>query len=117
MFALKSKIYLDEFNKCYKKIIIADPVPNDEKILKILKTIPNKKLSPFQETDNCCPHNRCISAFVDPNNTCRLLCFEEITLLFQYLLSNGYTINTDITRIMLKGKNQIPELICFVQKN
>ena len=117
MFALKSKIYLDEFNKCYKKIMIIDPVPNDEKIKKILKTIPNKKLSPFDESDNCCPKKHCLNAVLNPNNLCQLLCFDDITLLFQYLLTNNYKINTDITKIMMKGKNQIPDLICFVTKN
>ena len=39
MYQLKTEIYLDKHEKCYKKIIIIDPIPNDPIIKKLAITI------------------------------------------------------------------------------
>ena len=118
MFQLKTQIYLDKHEKCYKKIIIIDPVPDDPKIKSILRQIRIEKLSPFDETTDCCSSkNSCTSAFINPKYSCDLLCVDKIGELFSYLVSNGYKINTSVTKIMLKGDARIPNLICFIEKN
>ena len=43
MYQLKTEIYLDKHEKCYKKIIIIDPIPNDPLIKKILTSILKKE--------------------------------------------------------------------------
>ena len=58
-------------------------IPNDDKIKRILKKS-NKKLSPFDENDNCCPKKLlkcCLNLIIY-----ELICFESNTL-FQYLLT------------------------------
>ena len=118
MYQLKTEIYLDKHEKCYKKIIIIDPIPDDPLIKKILKQIRKEKLSPFDEPTECCSSQTgCMSAFIDPKGCCDLLCIDKIGDLFSYLVSNGYKINTSITKIMLKGDVRIPNLICFIEKN
>ena len=47
----------------------------------------------------------------DPNNKQDYLCEENICDLFSFLTTNGYTIETELTKIM-KDKNQ--KLICFI---
>ena len=118
MFQLKTEIYLDKHEKCYKKIITIDPVPDDPKIKKILRQIRKEKLSPFDEPSDCCSTTSgCMSAFIEPTCNCNLLCIDKIGTLFSYLVTNGYKINTSVTKIMLKGNARIPNLICFIEKN
>ena len=114
MYQITSEIYLDKFNKCYKKIIIISPNPPDT-LKSIIKTIPREKLSPYDESHPC-QTNRCLNAFVNPNEKCELLCVDQISILFQYLLANGFIINTDITKIMQDSDVKIPNLICFISK-
>ena len=119
MYQLKTQIYLDKHEKCYKKIIIIDPIPDDPKIKNILRQIRREKLSPFDESADCCSSSSsgCMSAFIDIKCSCDLLCIDKIGDLFSYLVSNGYKINTSVTKIMLKGDARIPNLICFIEKN
>jgi hypothetical protein len=49
-----------------------------------------------------------------PIKTKELLCMNEIADLFSYLTTNGYTIDTEITKIMLQGTEKIDKLICFI---
>ena len=116
MYQLTSEIYLDKFNKCYKKIIIISPNPTDNSLNSIIKTIPKEKLSPYDDVSPCCPTSKCLHAFVNPNEKCELLCVDQISILFQYLLTNGFTINPDITKIMQDSDVKIPNLICFISK-
>lgn len=114
MYQITSEIYLDKFNKCYKKIIIISPKPDTLK--SIIKTIPREKLSPYDESHHCCQTNRCLNAFLNPNKKCELLCVDQISILFQYLLAKGFIINTDITKIMQDSDVKIHNLICFISK-
>jgi hypothetical protein len=116
MYQITSEIYLDKINKCYKKIIIISPNPTDDILKSIIKTIPREKLSPYDEIYPCCQANRCLNAFVNPNEKCELLCVDQISILFQYLLTNSFIINTDITKIMQDSDVKIPNLICFISK-
>ena len=45
------------------------------------------------------------------------LCVNQINLLFNYLLSNGYSIDTSVTKIMQDSDVKIQNLICFISKN
>ena len=114
MYQIKSEVYLDKFNECYKKIITIHPKPKNNKLNSMIKTISREKLSPFQENSTCCAQSKCIYAFINPSCKCELLCIDDIAILFNFLLSNGFKINTDITKIMLKSDVRIPNLICFI---
>ena len=116
MYQITGEVYLDRFNECYKKIIVISPKPTDPSLNSIIKLIKREKLSPFQERSNCCPLSDCINAFTYPNNKCELMCVNDISILFGYLISNGFIINTDVTKIMQDSNVKIPNLICFIQK-
>ena len=111
MYQVSSEAYLDKFDECYKNIVVISPKPTDASLNLIIKAIPREKLSPFQEIY----YDKCIYAFVNSNG--ELLCVNEIAVLFGFLTSNGYTINTDITKMMQDSDVKIKNLICFIYKN
>ena len=39
---------------------------------------------------------------------------NEIADLFSFLTTNGYTIDTEITKMMMQGTEKIDKLICFI---
>jgi len=110
MYQISSEVYLDKHNECYKNIVVITPKPTDQSLNSIIRPLSREKLSPFQEISPCCPQNRCVYAFVNPNKRCDLLCVDDIVLLFGFLTVNGFTINTELTKIMKDVKN----LICFI---
>lgn len=120
MYQLTSEVYLDKYNECYKKVIVIRPAPKDDILKKISKLVNFEKLSPFQDKSVCCSEDSCKYIICNPIHqiscNCEFLCVKDIHLLFNYLLSNGYTVNTDITKIMQKSDVKIKNLICFISK-
>jgi hypothetical protein len=117
MYQLKAEVYLDRYNECYKKVIVIF-LPLKDKVLKHITKLTNReKLSPFQERSPCCPEDQCYYIVLNPKQTCEFLCVNQINLLFNYLLSNGYSIDTSVTKIMQDSDVKIQNLICFISKN
>ena len=108
-YQLSAHIYLDSIDQCYKKIIIINQKPLGA-LQAHIRTLQNKKLSPFQSNSNCCPEPACLLAILNPH-TGDLLCMNEIATLFSFITSNGYTIQYDLTKIMLKSTEKINKLI------
>mgnify|MGYP003327167314 CR=1 FL=1 len=120
MYQLTSEVYLDKYNECYKKVIVLQPSPNDDVLKKITKLVNMEKLSPYKDRSPCCSNNSCKYIICNPNNnskcSCDFLCVKDIHLLFNYLISNGYSVNTDLTKIMQDSDVKIKNLICFISK-
>jgi hypothetical protein len=119
MFQISSQVYLDKYNECYKKIIVIKPEPKDDILKKITKKIHTEKLSPFKDRSPCCPEDKCLNVVCYPDKNkcnCDIMCVEDIHILFDYLLKNGYKINTDVTKIMQKSDVKIKNLICYISK-
>mgnify|MGYP006908615106 CR=1 FL=1 len=118
MYQISSEVYLDKYNECYKNILVITPapLPKDKALMKITKQLHREKLSPFEENTSCCYKNNCITAFKNMNNCNELLTVDQISILFGYLIRNGYIINTEITKMMQQSQVVIPNLICFVSK-
>ena len=118
MYQLTSEVYLDKRNECYKKIIVITPDPQKDPSAVALQCITSRvhreKLSPFKDRTTCCSIEQCMIVLCKPN-TNELLCLKDIPILFNYLIKNGYQINTDITKVMHKTK--IKDLICYISKN
>ena len=108
-FQLNSEVYLE--NKCYKKIITINKMPND--LSSIIKIVRREKLSPFDVKGNCECLSPCLFAILNPENKRDLLCMDDIADLFCFLLNNGYKIEDKITKIMSKKQRK---LICFISK-
>jgi hypothetical protein len=111
-YQLSTHIYLDSIAECYKKIIIINQMPKGP-LQSYIRTIQNKKLSPFQSNSNCCPEPACLFAILNPK-TGGLLCMNEIATLFSFIILKGYTIQYNLTKIMLKSTEKINKLICYI---
>lgn len=111
-YQLSAHVYLDSRDECYKKIITINTKPTGP-LNTLIRQIQHKKLSPFQQTSPCCPAPHCLYAIKHPQ-TGELLCMRDIAVLFSFLTSHGYTIDTQLTTIMLKSTQKLDKLICFI---
>ena len=116
VYKVKSEVYLDRRNECYKKIIVIEPNPNDAALNNIIKIISRPRLSIFQEFSPCCQQPNCFPAVMDPNNTSEFLTVDNIDKLFTILLANGYTIDYNLSKLLMKSNVTIPNLICYIIK-
>ena len=116
MYLLKKEVYLDQFNECYKHVIVISPKPQEKSLLEITKLVQREKLSPFQQRSACCPEDQCYYIILNPKNTCEFLCINNITLLFNYLFFHGFKIDTSVTKVMQMSDAKINDLICFISK-
>tara|TARA_B110000008_G_C16715663_1_gene462662 strand:+ start:193 stop:555 length:363 start_codon:yes stop_codon:yes gene_type:complete len=116
IYKVKSEVYLDKRNECYKKIIVIEPDPNDPTINNIIKKVSRNRLSEFEEFSPCCPRSNCFPAVMDPDNTNEFLSIDNIDKLFTILIANLYTIDYNLSKLLMKSQVEIPNLICFIRK-
>ena len=119
-YTLSVQPYLDQYNKCYRQIVTINTKPVGP-LLQHIKLINPPKLSPFKESSPCCPANKCIFAIMDmgchgcSGNNSNLMCVDDIPNLFSYLSSNGYTIDSGLTKLMQKSDVRLDNnLLCFI---
>ena len=101
-FALYSRPYLDKRNQCYTNIVTVSQKPNGP-LASFTRKINFPQLSPFKQTSSCISHDSCGLAISSMSSN--MLCHEymivdEVPNLFSYLLSNGYKIDTSLTKMM-----------------
>uniref|UniRef100_A0A6C0E5Q4 Uncharacterized protein n=1 Tax=viral metagenome TaxID=1070528 RepID=A0A6C0E5Q4_9ZZZZ len=127
MYTLTTQPYLDTVSQCYKNIIMINRIPEGP-LKYYVQRIQLRPLSSFQCYQNACdPLQKCglalssISSHLSYNNCqlgnkCNMLMTpNEIPDLFSFLVSNGYRIDTSITKMMnnsdirLSNKN----ILCF----
>lgn len=114
MYTLSSQPIYDSYNESYKNIYTLDRQPSG-KLSTIVKRLNPPKLSPFKVNNNDGCYNPCIYAIYNPNNTQELLCMSQLGLLFSFLTSNQYTIDTKLTSMMNKSKVEFQKnFICFI---
>ena len=109
-------VYYDNKNQCYKNIIVIDKMPEGPLKLHVrLEKL--EKVSPFNISSSCNPQYPCrYLIFKDLNCMYNPLIAEEADWLFDFLLSNGYNINTAITNMINKSSFRFNEqLLCFAQ--
>jgi len=109
MWKVSKEIHLDSFTKCYKNIITISGVPDDMKTH--IKTISRTTLSPFKTFD-CC--ETCAHAFVD-ENTKKFIDIESIDVVMNLMNTLGYSLDFDLTKIMLKNKSS-KNLLFYIKK-
>ncbi len=132
MYSLVSIPFYDNNTQCYKKVIKINraPPPNSP-LNQIIKRVGPIRLSPFQvnsafsgcgggggggccssgcgNTAQCC--NLLITSLQDKTH---LMCIDDIPTLFSFLLTNGFTIDTSITKMMQNSNVKLSnDLICF----
>lgn len=129
MFALYSQPYLTNYgyNGCYRNIITLNMFPQGPLSRLVVRT-DFKPLSHFQTFGgDCDQRKRCglaLRSLRGSSNGCGdgLMSVEELPDLYSFLLSNGYKIETSLTKmtngskIQLNNGNNNAELICFVSR-
>ncbi len=123
MYSLVSVPYYDNLTQCYKKVIRINPAPPpDSPLNAIIKRVGPIRLSPFQVNSalsgcgDCCSNvsqccNLLLTHIGDSN---KLMCVDEIPTLFQFLTTNGFKIDTSITKMMQASNVKLSnDLICF----
>jgi len=117
-YTLFSQVYLDTYNQCYKTIITIN-IPPRGPLEKITRRVILYPLSTFKQPGPCNHRKPCGIGFASINNSCHLMTTCEIPELFSFLLSNGYTIDTSITKMLNDsdiqiGANDSKKMICFI---
>ena len=93
-FLLSSETYLNRCEEKYSNIITVNLMPRGPLEKRVVK-IRMPRLSHFE----CYGKDRCALALLS-FRTGRLMSDDEIPDLFSFLLSNGYTIDTNLTNMM-----------------
>ncbi len=113
-YMLTVQTYLDQLDKCYKKIIVINSEPQGNLRNFVTRLRPNK-LSPFKQNSNCGCSQSCIYAFKNSDGCNKLLTVDDIPTLFNLIMQNGYTIDSGLTKMMNKSKVQVSnDLLCFI---
>ena len=134
-FMLSIKVFLDQYNQCYRNIVVVNEVPRGP-LGNLVRRLNLPNVSPFQKNSSCYRLNDCVLALKSlceigtlhshykKYNSCRgsnnnLMCDEELPDLFSFLLSSGYKIDTSITKLWNTGEFKKPDdkIICFVTYN
>ena len=118
IYSLFFQPYLDSYQQCYKNIITINMIPNGP-LQSFVKKVHFNKLSSFQESNFCNKRESCGYALVSPYNVCNLLTVEDTPDLYSFLLSNGYTIDYQTTKLLQKqnftfNSDSNKQLLCFI---
>ena len=116
-YCISSQPFYDSYNECYKNILTIKPDPKHKSpaLSAIVKRIQTPKLSPFQESSNCCQVQTCTNALYKIHNNSELMTPDDIPELFNYLITHNYKIDTSITKMMNSSDVKMTnKLICFI---
>lgn len=115
-YMLSTRVFLDTFNQCYKNIIVIN-LPPEGPLGKIVRRLQMPPLSPFNTPGPCLSKNSCALALLSlRGGCCGLMSDDEIPDLFSFLLSNGYKIDTSLTKMMNQSQVKINDnkILCFI---
>ena len=106
---------LNPIHKSYQQIITLDAIPQGP-LSDMVSPISVPKLSTFQSFHTLASPQSCVYALLRyPKNSYKanfknpdsFMTADDIPSLFSYLLSNGYTIQEDLSNLMFKSKINI----------
>ena len=129
MISLFSQPYLDTYNQCYKNIVVVNLKPQGP-LGELVRFVKFPPLSEFKQQGSCSPLKNCgyaIMSLYGCNTGClknseNLMIVDEMPNLISYLVNNGYSINTSITKMFNQSEirfdtNTGNKLICFITYN
>jgi hypothetical protein len=125
--SLFSRPYLDTYNQCYKNIVTINLLPQGP-LAKIVRRVQLPILSEFKQPGPCNRLEKCCLALTSMNNECcnkngsNLMVVDEVPNLISFLLSNGYSVDTSITKMFNQSDIRFQtdnenKLICFITYN
>jgi hypothetical protein len=114
VFQILEKVHLNPFTKIYEKIflILNKPDDNADDLLKYLKIVSRKKLTPFKDYYNTEYH--CYYAFVYPKNSSNFITTKNVDKLINIIIESGYKIEYNMMNL-LKEKDR-KDIFCFISK-
>jgi len=99
-YEIKLDDVLIQRDKCYRKILTINKMP-DGPLSGIVKMTKREKLSVFKQTCSPCSKNdACMYAIMDPTDKSEYLFEEDLAELLTFLVENGYTIDTKLSKLM-----------------
>ena len=113
-FTITSQPFYDEYNKCYKNIMMVNVEPQGP-LRRIVRRTKLPRLSPFQSESPCNPIEKCGLALQSLNNSCyskcgsNLMTPNEMPDLISFLQSNGYQIETQITNMLNQSEIKLSD--------
>ena len=127
--SLFSQPYLDTYNQCYKNIVVVNLKPQGP-LADLVTFVKFPPLSEFKQPGPCSPLKQCGYALMSLG-TCSVGCgkfgsdlmvVDEVPTLISYLVSNGYSVDTSITKMFNQSDirfdtNTGNKLICFITYN
>jgi hypothetical protein len=125
-YMLSTRVFLDTYNGCYKNIVVINSQPAGP-LGKIVRRLQMPPLSPFNVPGPCCNrigYKDCALALFSLRG-CNggrgnyLMSEDEIPDLFSFLISNGYKIDTSLTKMMNNSEVKINDnkILCFITYN
>ena len=123
--SLFSQPYLDTYNQCYKNIVVVNLKPQGP-LADLVRFVKFPPLSEFKQPGPCSPLKDCgyaIMSLDGCNSGCGdLMVVDEVPNLISYLVSNGYSVDTSITKMFNNSDirfdtNTGNKLICFITYN
>ena len=115
LYSLESIPYYDSVQQEYTNILTVNKAPEGP-LNTITKTVRQNKLSPFETHNNICPKPSCIIGITSIQNPCEMMCINDLPILFEFLINNGYTIDSSVTKILQKSSMKMNgNLICMIQ--
>jgi len=127
--SLFSQPFLDTYNQCYKNIVVLNLKPQGP-LADLVTFVKFPPLSEFKQPGPCSPLKQCGYALMSLG-TCstgcgkfgsELMVVDEVPTLISYLVSNGYSVDTSITKMFNDSDirfdtNTGNKLICFITYN
>ena len=127
--SLFSQPFLDTYNQCYKNIVVLNLKPRGP-LANLVRFVKFPALSEFKQQGPCSPIKQCGYALASLG-TCNVGCgkfgsdlmtVDEVPTLISYLLNNGYTVDTSITKMFHNSEIRFDtttgnKLICFITYN
>ncbi len=109
-YTLTLEPYLNTYSKQYENIIVIDKMPTGP-LAQLVSNFNSPRLSPFNkhEPNNCCK-KYAIRRHYHRDTT--LLNATDIPSLLSYLSANGYTINSEITKLVQKTNYNNKHFVC-----
>lgn len=115
VYALYRQPYFDTKQQTYRNTITIDTKPQGPLI-----AIVRQFKTSLVDHKNPDYQRRCAWAFLSLNGPSKFMTIEELPQLFTFLLSNGYKIDTSITKMLNDGDIRMQpgnNLIAFITKN
>ena len=106
-YAIATKIYLNSITKQYDKIVTISKKPSGA-LKSSIRQLYNRPLSEFKVYKRGVS-DRCLYAIINPESG-EPFCYTEVDDLINFLEDKGYTIQYNLTKLMIKNNSRSSEM-------